>query len=175
VPFYARKEDPGMKKFLLVLSLLLSLMLCVTTFGWAGGLTDAKAGLAASKSGNYDEAIRLYTKAIESAELSQENLSKSYNNRGIAWHGKGEYDKAIADYTKAIELGPKYVDAYYNRGLDWYEKGEYDKAIADYTKAIELDPKYVEAYYNRGNAWDDKGDYDKADADYDKAIELLMK
>jgi tetratricopeptide (TPR) repeat protein len=135
-----------MPRILLMIILFLSLVVCLASLGGAGGLDDIKAGFEAAVGGDYDKAIGLYTKAIESAELSQENLSKSYNNRGFAWHGKGEYDKAIADYTKAIELDPKAADAYNNRGIAWRKKGENDRAIADYTKVIEIDPKDASAY-----------------------------
>jgi len=164
-----------MKRILLMALLFLSLMVCVTSLAWTGALDDAKTGLAAAQAGNYDEAIRLYTKAIESGELSQENLSIAYHNRGIAWDDKGDYDKAIVDYTKAIEINPRDANAYHNRGLAWQDKGDYERAIADYTRAIEVDPKYASAYYNRGLAWQDKGDYDRAIADYTRALEVDPK
>jgi tetratricopeptide (TPR) repeat protein len=137
-----------MKRILLLSFLFLSLVLCFVSLGWAGGIDDINAGLAAYNRGEYDEAIRLYTQAIAAGDLSQENLHVAYVNRGSAWHRKGDYDRAIADYTKAIELDPKYTIAYYGRGLSCQNKGDYDRAIADYTKAIELDPKYASAYNN---------------------------
>jgi tetratricopeptide (TPR) repeat protein len=135
-----------MQRILFVGFLLLSLMFFLASPAWAGGLDDANAGLAALNGHNYDEAIRLYTKAIESGELSQKDLSIVLYNRGLAWKDKGDYDKAIADYTKAIELDPKHTSAYYNRGNAWYAKGDYDKAMVDYTKTIEIDPKYTKVY-----------------------------
>ena len=77
-----------MKKVLVVTPLLLSLVFCMATLGWADGLKDAKAGKVAQDKGDYDEAIRLYTKAIGSGEFSQKNLSIAYNNRGLAWKKK---------------------------------------------------------------------------------------
>jgi tetratricopeptide (TPR) repeat protein len=161
-----------MKKILFMVVLSLSLTVCLTSPTWAGGLGDFNAGEDAFYAGNYDEAIRLYTRAIASGELSQEQLSEVYELRGFTWDDKGDYDKAIADYTKAIEIDPKNSYAYINRGVDWYDKGDYDRAIADYTRAIEIDPKNSDAYYNRSLAWDKKGDDDKAKDDYAKAIEL---
>jgi len=167
-----------MKKILFAALLLVSLMVCVTSPAWAGGLEDAIAGFAAAQAGNYDKAIRLFTKAIESGELSREDLSKTYYNRGDAWRKKGDYDKAIADLTKAIESGEfcreDLSKTYCNRGLTWYNKGNYDKAIADYSKALELDPKYTRAYYNRALAWGNEGDLKKAIANYTKAIEINL-
>jgi tetratricopeptide (TPR) repeat protein len=165
-----------MKKILFTVSFLLSLMVCVTSPTWAGALDDAIAGFAAAQGGNYDTAIRLFTKAIESGELSQEDLSKTYYNRGDAWRKKGDYDKAIADLNIAIESGALSREdlskTYCNRGLAWYHKGNFDKAIADYSKAIKLDQKYARAYYNRALAWGNKGGLNKAIADYTKAIEI---
>jgi tetratricopeptide (TPR) repeat protein len=164
-----------MKKILFAALLLLSLMVCVNSPLWAGGLEDGIAGFAAESRDNYDEAIRLYTKAIKSGELAGEQLKRVYKGRGYAWYGKGDYDRAIADYTKAIEIDPKDATTYYSRGCVWGQKGDYDKAIADYTKAIEIDPKVTGAYINRGNAWSYEGNYDKAIADYTKAIEIDPK
>jgi tetratricopeptide (TPR) repeat protein len=170
--FISSAGGSGMKKILFAAPFLLSLMVCVTSPAWAGGLDDAKAGETAFQRGNDDEAIRLFTRAIASGELSRRDLGIAYYNRGNVWYYKGDYDKAIADYTKAIEINPQYASAYENRGLAWADKGDYDKAIADYTKAIEIDPKYAKAYYKRGLAWEKKGDLNKAKADYDKAKEI---
>jgi tetratricopeptide (TPR) repeat protein len=165
-----------MKKILVIVILSLVLMVCFTTLAWASGLDDLKAGNTALFQGkNYDEAIRLYSKAIESGELSREQLSLAYVLRGIAWGTKGDTDKAMVDFNKAIEIDPKNARAYYYRGYAWRTKGDNDKAIADFTKVIEIDPKYTAAYYYRGYAWQTKGDNDKAIADYTKAIEINPK
>ena len=60
-------------------------------------------GLAYSESGEHDQAIEDFTKAIE---LKPE-CAEAYANRGTAYRDKGEMDKAIADYTKSIVLKPK--------------------------------------------------------------------
>jgi tetratricopeptide (TPR) repeat protein len=135
-----------MKRILHISFLFLSLMLCFALLGWGGGIDDAKAAFEAVKRGDYGMAIRLYTKAIASGDLSQENLCAAYNNRGTAWKNKGDYDRAIADYSKAIELDPQYALAYYNRGIAWKNKRDYGRAMADYNKLIELDPKEAAPY-----------------------------
>ena len=164
-----------MKKILFAALLLLSLMACVTSPAWAGGLDDAKACSEAQRRGDYDDAIRLCTDAIASGELGVAWQHAVYTYRGRAWHGKGDYDKAIADFTKSIELYAGIVDPYYYRGLAWGNKRDFDKAIADFTKTIELDPQNAQAYYFRGLAWGTKSDYDKAIADFTKAIEIDPK
>lgn len=60
-----------MKKILFAAILLLSWTVCLTSPVWAGGLDDAKAGKTAYQVGNDDKAIKLFTKAIASGELSR--------------------------------------------------------------------------------------------------------
>ena len=123
-----------------------------------------------------DKIIKLFTKSIESGDLSRSDLILAYECRGEMWFRRKKiYDKAITDYTKIIELKPKDASAYNMRGRAWYRIGNYDKAIADYTKAIEFNPMNDAYYSNRGYAWFEKEDYDRAITDYKKAIELNPK
>jgi tetratricopeptide (TPR) repeat protein len=161
-----------MKRILLTALLFLSLMVCLTSSAWGGGLDDAYACSTALKNGDYDNAIRFCTNALASGELGVAWQHTAYTYRGRAWYGKGDYDKAIADFTKAIEVYAGIVDPYYYRGLAWGNKRDFDKAIADFTKAAELDSKNAQIYYMRGLAWGAKSDYDRAIADFTKVIEL---
>ena len=125
-------------------------------------------GYAAGTSGNYNEALASFNKAIE---LDPKDAD-AYNNRGIAYDNLGNHKQAIKDYNKAIELDPKNAKAYNNRGGAYGDLGNYKQAIKDYDKAIDLDPKYAAAYYNRGIACRNLGNYKQAINDYNKAIEL---
>jgi len=125
------------------------------------------------KNGDYDEAIRLYSKVLWYPGVSNENKTKIYFNRGLVYSiGKGQYDKAIVDFNRAIERKPGYAFIYYSRGNAYHGNGQYGKAIADFNHALVLKPDYADAYNNRGNAYNGKGQYDKADADYNRALEL---
>ena len=127
-----------------------------------------KLGNQSYQKGDYDEAIKHYTKAIE---LDPKHVS-AYYNRGSAYEQKGDHDLAIEDFNKAIDLNPDFASAYFNRGNAYAKKEEHDLAIADYSEVIELDPNHVVAYYNRGNAYQRKREYDHAIENYTKAIEL---
>jgi tetratricopeptide (TPR) repeat protein len=71
-----------MKKIMFIaLLFLLSLMVCLTFPGCLGGLDDIKAGNAAAAGGDYDKAIRLYTKAIE----INPQYADAYYGRGNSW------------------------------------------------------------------------------------------
>jgi tetratricopeptide (TPR) repeat protein len=77
----------------------------------AGGIADGEAGLAALKRGAYDEAIRLFTRALQPGRLSHNDTEFAYLNRGAAYEAKGDLDHAVADYKKAVKLKPEDQDA----------------------------------------------------------------
>lgn len=146
--------------------------LAVSTFGWAGPKEDVVEGLAAGKKDKLDEAIHLFTRAIESGGLEKETIVSALNNRGVAYRRKGSFDSAIADYTRAIELAPDFAAAYSNRGLAYAKNDLYDLSIEDLTQAINIDPDNADSYLKRGNAYFDKGEYEQAIADFNSAIVL---
>ena len=90
------------------------------------------SGLTYKKNSVHDQAIIIFTKAIE---LDSED-AEAYSNRGNAYCEKGEMDKAIADYTKAIDLKPKVAESYYTRGEAWLRMRKWEEAQRDLTAAI---------------------------------------
>jgi tetratricopeptide (TPR) repeat protein len=89
-----------------------------------------KSGTRGSKQKKYDEALKLFTNAIESKELKEKRLADAYYFRGNSYRAKNLMDKAVDDYTKAIKINPTFGGAYNNRGAIYKNKGELDKAIA---------------------------------------------
>jgi tetratricopeptide (TPR) repeat protein len=100
-----------MKKILMSMLFLVSLIPCVSSPAWAGPQEDFSAGVIAFNQGRTDEAIRLFTKVIESSDLRYSKSYTAYYNRGICWLRKKNYDKAIADFNMAIEIKPDYSQA----------------------------------------------------------------
>ncbi len=82
-------------------------------------------------SGKYQDAIGVYTKAIE----LNPKVALFYNNRGYAYRHLENFKKAIEDYNKAIALDPAYAGAYNNRGIAYGKLGNHAQEIADYNKA----------------------------------------
>ena len=136
-------------------------LVLVVALAWgtsAPARADARADHAAARraeeADNYREAVRLYTKAIQSGEFTNKSLSIAYRDRGDSYRQLRLYDKAIADYTTAISIRPKYYQAYNHRGLAYAGKGKYDEAVADFTTAMEIKPNYAIAFFNRGLAYE---------------------
>ena len=83
-------------KVLFVLALLLPLSAETVR---ADAFSDFDAAREAYNGGNYDLAIHYHTRAIQSGELSDDNLAIVFGNRGNAYSDKGDYDRAIRDYV----------------------------------------------------------------------------
>jgi tetratricopeptide (TPR) repeat protein len=68
----------------------------------ASGLDDAIAGRSALEQNRYDDAIRLFTKAINSTKLPPRQLAGAYYGRGNAYAEKHVYALAIADFGETF-------------------------------------------------------------------------
>jgi tetratricopeptide (TPR) repeat protein len=112
------------------------------------------------------------TRLLRIGNLTKENRSIFYGNRGNARLAKGELDSALADFDESIRLNPKYGAAHNGRGNVWEKKKDFDRAIGDYNEAIRLLPKNAVPYNGRGNAWSGQSNFDRAIADFDEAIRL---
>ncbi|MBW1642482.1 MAG: tetratricopeptide repeat protein, partial [Deltaproteobacteria bacterium] len=120
-----------MKKFTLALVALFLSILIVFPLTVSAELNQYKyfyRGKRYFNLGDYDRAIRDFTRAIE----KEKNYVFAYAERGLAWEKKGSHEKALADYDKAIEINPQYVKAIKYRATTWQAMGEYAKAIDDY-------------------------------------------
>jgi tetratricopeptide (TPR) repeat protein len=77
----------------------------------AGGVDDANSGLAALNRADYDGAILLFTRAINSGELEAADRENGLACRGHAYLKVGRYSQAIADLDEARRLRPDDADA----------------------------------------------------------------
>lgn len=89
----------------------------------------------------FDRAIELFTKAIDSGAFDDQPdaLGSIYFGRGNAHRQKGDCQAAIADYTKAATLTEK-GDIYFSRAACHLELKQDDLALADLDSAVKLDP-----------------------------------
>ena len=155
-----------MTRLIFALAVLLALSACASS---PVGLEYCNR---AARAGVPGLAIELYTRCIDSGDVTQKHLAIAYNNRGNAYYLKGQYYRAIQDYGETINLEPDDATVYNSRGNAYYLNGHYDRAIRDFDEAISLKPDYAKAYSDRGTAYYRKGQYDRAIADLTEAIRL---
>ncbi|HBU24394.1 MAG TPA: hypothetical protein DEB17_10480 [Chlorobaculum sp.] len=123
--------------------------------------------LSMHRAGNLNEAIRLYSKAID----NDNRYVMAYQMRAAIWQKLHQFQRAITDYTMVIELGDPLFQAagYYNRGVVKNMNGHYAEAISDFTQAINLDQKMAAAYFHRAIARIKTGDSTGAFDDFRQA------
>jgi len=91
-----------------------------------------------------DEAIELYTKAIDSHAFDDQpqTLGEIYYGRGNAYRAKHDCPSAIKDYDKATET-LREGDLYFTRAACYLELKQDDQALADLDTAVKIDPNAV--------------------------------
>lgn len=88
------------------------------------------------KNGQYAEALKHYTKAIE---LNSRN-AVYYCNRAAAYSRLEKHNEVISDCRDAIKLDPNYGKAYGRLGIAYSNMNMYREAKDAYAKARQLDP-----------------------------------
>ncbi len=102
------------------------------------GYAAFRDAFEAAKNGDYEQAVKRYSEAIESKKLTLEHLGDAHFNRGNVLHFLRRYDESIADYSAAIGSQPTFAGAFYNRGFAYQAKGQKQPAIKDFRQARDL-------------------------------------
>ncbi len=79
----------------------------------------------------YDEAIKVYRKALKVLPEGEERLNLQ-NDLGIAYFKKGELEKAVAEFKSVLKKNPDHVNAIYNLGQVYYHEGLTGRMKEDY-------------------------------------------
>ena len=104
-----------------------------------------QAKMTIRETGDTDEAIRLYERAIA---LSGDNFAEAYLNMGILYRKQGDVTQALRCYEKASQLRDNYEEAWYNQALAYRSIGKNADAERCYRKALDINPNSTKAAYN---------------------------
>ena len=128
---------------------------------------DAQFDLAFSYQGEgeYQKAIRHYTKAIELNPGEPE----AYINRAAAYASTSEFDLSLRDLEASLALNPK-AEAYHNLGDIHFKQDNYEQAVQDYSMALELDHANTGAYLYRAHALRYLDHFNDAIRDYEAVL-----
>jgi tetratricopeptide (TPR) repeat protein len=128
-------------------------------------------GIAYTKTGEWDHAIRDFTEAIK----LNPNEVLAYDYRGCAYFVKGELDKAINDFGQVIKLDTTNSRVYLNRAGAYHERGNFDAAMSDVNECLRLNPTNSNALTARGTFHCEKDQFEKAIQDYNEALRIDPK
>jgi lipoprotein NlpI len=117
---------------------IVAALACYESAG-ATGIDDANNAVLAARNGKYDDAIRLFSNAINGDELNLSARAQAYAYRGIAKATTGDYDGAQEDLNSSVALQSPYAaDAYAYRGYFELVLGDGSRAAADLAKSAAL-------------------------------------
>ncbi len=123
----------------------------------------------AQKQGNFDDAIGLYRKSLESRASAE-----AYTYMGWTYSFLGQYDKAIQACLKAVEVDPTVGNPYNDIGAYLIELNRHEDALPWLKKATRA-PKYECAHYpwyNMGKVYEKLGRLVQARDAYARALHL---
>ncbi len=156
-------------------------------------------GSALYKRGQFEDAIQLFSKAIEENPswyalyqqigLCQVKLEKydlalsnlqiadglnpynaiTYCNLGDAFYGLKDTSQALSYWNKSLEGDYEFADAHLSLGRYYMETGRLNRALAEFTQFP--DSKYSpDVLYYRGLLYNRLGDFTKRDSDFKKYL-----
>jgi len=112
------------------------------------------AGQAAADANRFDEAIRLYNRAIVLSANKPQTAATAHFKIGNAYMVQRKFENAAIGFQRAIDLNPGYAEAYNNLGESLGELKQYQRAIEFFNKAVVIDPTLVKAKYNQAVSYD---------------------
>ncbi len=135
-----------MNKFVKYLAIIVFMSSALTV----SAQSDEKAirkGNRSYKSGNYEEAIVNYQKAL----IIRPNNAKAQFNLADVYYAKQSYDTAYSEFQKVVEMSPDAKlksDAVYNMGNCLLAQDRYYDAFNIYKVSLKLNPENENALYN---------------------------
>lgn len=136
-PAAAFAKLPALRRLTLWL-LIVSAVLVPVAAARADAESDWRAGFAAGARGEYELALRYYSRVIHAGWLPPGKMAQVFYNRATAYLRLGDLDWAIQDYSVAIWLRPDFADAFYNRGLAHRRNGDQQRSDDDLARAFAL-------------------------------------
>lgn len=97
-------------------------------------------GNAHFKASRYQQAVDVYTQALEVDPLNKGTNSKILNNRAMCYSKLKQWELAIKDCDRAIQLDPSYTKARKTRAKALGEGGDWEEAVRAYKNIQEQSP-----------------------------------
>jgi transglutaminase-like putative cysteine protease/lipoprotein NlpI len=135
----------------------------------------ARASLQEVMNDRLDRQIARNTLAIDSEQLSGDDLAETLCERAEALAERGRVAEGLKDAQQAVQEAPALGRAYECRAHLRFAGGDFAAAGPDYTKALTLGQEAYAVLYRRGHARFYAGQYEAAAADFAKAAALRQR
>jgi tetratricopeptide (TPR) repeat protein len=114
-----------------------------------GGSLDngINKGTQAYQKGEYDEAIKYFSKALQLDPKSDKALFE----RGLTYYKLGRWEDARSDFMKFTHIKPTAHQGFFYIGMTYFGQKDYSNALPQFDKAIAIE-KRPEYYLNAARA-----------------------
>lgn len=134
-------------------------------------------GIVVARQGNFDDAKRLFDKAIELTESRGEPDYRAVVNAGIVMSIYGDPDEAIEYFDRVLANEDKVrqetlMGALINKGVTLMEQGKYEESLSYFDRALGIEPDRIGALVNKANALQELHRDDEAHPLFIKAHKL---
>jgi len=119
---------------------------------------DFKRAEKLFESGNYDDAEKLYLKAV----VNDPNNSHIYNRLGVIYLEKRYYNDALESFKLSLKYGPKIAARHANIGVVYMRLGKWGLAARYFKNALKLKPneaKYQDLLKNAQDKMKEKREF----------------
>jgi lipoprotein NlpI len=152
------------------LALLVAALRLVKVFHHNALPPEIEAALAAEKSANFGNAAKLYTKALNSNQLTPAVRMEVRRKRAFAYLQNGQPQLAIGDFSEVIQANPNDALALTGRALGLFKEGDYEQAVPDFAQALTLKQRtsyvFKNLYEPKGLAEFYLGRFEQAETDF---------
>jgi len=101
--------------------------------------TKKDEGNEAFKACKYDEALKLYTEALQVDPENKITNSKLYFNRAAVSAKLKKWNQSVEDCNTCLSLDDTYIKAYLRRAKSYMELEKFEEAVRDYEKLLKMD------------------------------------
>ena len=114
-------------------------------------------GIVLARQGNFEDAKRLFDKAIDLTESKGEIDYRAIVNAGIVMSIYGDPDVAIEYFDRVLAHEDNVrqetlMGALINKGVTLMEQGKYEESLPYFDRALEMEPDRIGALVNKANA-----------------------
>jgi tetratricopeptide (TPR) repeat protein len=118
--------------------------------------------------GDYDNAIKYYNKAIK----KDPNFVEAYDNVAVLYRKSNNLEKAIECNKKSISIYPEGPMAHQNLALIYSIQGNFDASLKEYKTLAEINEDDPESYFGMANIYMSQQKFDLALINANKAVEI---
>lgn len=125
-------------------------------------------GILNLERGNFDEAIKEFTLAVESEPLDY----LSHFALANAYYSTGRIKEAVREYKITIAMKPRFSDAHFNLGHLYQSSGKFLDAEKEYKEVLNLTPDSLDAHYKLALLYKSQKRYKEAILNFEKIAKL---